>query len=750
MAAVDPYRLCPCGSGEKYKWCCQKIEAQAEKVQRLIDSGQFDGALAACEDGLKLDPCNPLLSLRKAMILGQRKDLAASTEVMNQLLAKHPKHPGALEFRLRLTILDNNPFLAVVLLQEALGVLDEEHRSIFAHTTEVLASQLFQVGRAPAGIEHLALAIALDPENSGTITSTYRNIESNSNLSLWLRNHYRLTDAPENLDPSLVPAFNQGMEWAEGGLWGVAAASFDTISAESPEADRNSGLCLLWLGDHQGAIESLRRYIGQAGPTTDAIDLESLCQLIAPIPEEDRVDMLQWIWPIRDRKALQTWLDKEPLVQAEGSSPIDPSDPKSPEVQVYLLLNKPVPDKDAIHATDDVPLVQGRLLVGSEIAAIEAYDNGRLDRLSDWFRDSAGAAIPPAHPKTKRVGKASRVGLALQAERLFPKELPVETAKKINRQEAEKIVQEIWPNLPMPALNQHSPLEAAKHPELKLKLMAAIRLLELSGTSRDMVLDTTDLRQRLGLEADPELPADSNLNDVHLSRLHLLPVEKLDDEPLVELLTICHRFQILPLLERTAHELLKRPAALEQEAPGIRLMLFSDLSNLALGNNDPAGALAWIERGRTEEPAAQRQANALNWDIIELRLRSTIQPPEAWVPFLASVMDRYGKDQDSSTALLSVLVQMRLVQAVPSPDRPGEVYLDTRTLQALLAKFGPRITTASGELGVSASRPNIWTPGAETGKAQTGGLWTPGSGAATKPEPTAGEKEKPKIIIPGR
>ena len=108
-------------------------------------------------------------------------------------------------------------------------------------------------------------------------------------------------------------------------------------------------------------------------------------------------------------------------------------------------------------------------------------------------------------------------------------------------------------------------------------------------------------------------------------------------------------------------------------------------------------------------------------------------------------MERYREDRDASSTLLSVLVQMRLVQAVPSPDRPGEMYLDTRTLQAVLAKYGPRITTASGELGVSATKPNIWTPGSEAGKPQAGGLWTPGAA-----QPAAPAGEKPKIIITGR
>ncbi len=37
MASVNPYMPCPCGSGQKFKWCCQKVETYAERAQRMVD-----------------------------------------------------------------------------------------------------------------------------------------------------------------------------------------------------------------------------------------------------------------------------------------------------------------------------------------------------------------------------------------------------------------------------------------------------------------------------------------------------------------------------------------------------------------------------------------------------------------------------------------------------------------------------------------------------------------------------------------
>jgi hypothetical protein len=63
----------------------------------------------------------------------------------------------------------------------------------------------------------------------------------------------------------------------------------------------------------------------------------------------------------------------------------------------------------------------------------------------------------------------------------------------------------------------------------------------------------------------------------------------------------------------------------------------------------------------------------------------------------------------------------------------------------LLAEYGPRVTTASGQLGVAATKGEIWTPSSQGGGSSPGGIWTPGS-----TPPSSGGGDKPKLIIPGR
>lgn len=178
-------------------------------------------------------------------------------------------------------------------------------------------------------------------------------------------------------------------------------------------------------------------------------------------------------------------------------------------------------------------------------------------------------------------------------------------------------------------------------------------------------------------------------------------------------------------IEHAALAIIERPGLLARPEIG-PMVVFADLAAVALNRGDKDEALKWIERGRQADPE-ERGANAARWDLIELRHQYRSEPPETWVPKLAVILDRYRDDPESSMTLLTTMVGMGLVQVSPHPDHPDDFLMDSRPLQNLLARYGPRITTPEGNLGISASQGKIWTPGSDAG--------TPGGGK--------------KLILPG-
>ncbi len=92
--------------------------------------------------------------------------------------------------------------------------------------------------------------------------------------------------------------------------------------------------------------------------------------------------------------------------------------------------------------------------------------------------------------------------------------------------------------------------------------------------------------------------------------------------------------------------------------------------------------------------------------------------------------------------MLLRLAEFGLVSVVPDPKQPDKIVLDTRILDHLLTEYGPRVTTAAGDLGAAPAAGGLWTPEAARGGST---IWTPGSEAASDPG-----QERSKLILPGQ
>ena len=289
MAAVESYSPCPCGSGQKFKWCCQKVESFADKSQRLVESGQIDAAVKALDEGLRKEPGNPWLLTRKAVIEVQHGQAETAKATLRQVLVRSPKHYGALALLTRCVLETEGPVNGAGMFQRVLAALDEEEGlSNIANLARVVAYMLGEAYHYPAALKHLELARRMgDPD--GSTASAIRSIETNPAISPWLKDSYALAPTPGHWTGEGRERFEQALAAAARGLWATAAATFDQISGGEPggEADHNLGLCRLWLGDEDGAIAPLRRRIDRLGTSTEAVDLEILCQLIAPIQPDD-------------------------------------------------------------------------------------------------------------------------------------------------------------------------------------------------------------------------------------------------------------------------------------------------------------------------------------------------------------------------------------------------------------------------------------------------------------------------------
>ena len=752
MAGIEPYAPCPCGSGEKFKWCCHKVEAFADRAQRLFSSGQIEAAIKALDEGLRKEPGNPWLLTRKAVMQLRDGMIEPAKATLRQILQKQPKHLGALVLLTRCILESEGPVNGAGMFQQVMTSIADEQRPSMAGLARIVALMLAEYGRFPAALAHLRLARSLDPEGrdqSGL--STEASVETSSVVSPWLKDQYELSPPPDGLVGDARARFDDALGWAERGYWSSAAAAFDGLTMDGSggsEAELNLGLCRLWLGDEVGAVDPIRRHASRLGNIAEAVDLEALCQLIDPPPADDRVENVQLLWPLRDRDALLAALRSTPDIEEEGPVAPDEDDPESFEGDQFLLLDRPSlpPGTGEGIEPDQVPRVLGRVTIGAEEAALETYDDGRVDRLGDRFTAVAGPTITPAHPKTRVIDEVGRSVLSLTYEWLFPRGVLRVEAQRLDRAKRAEIVGTLWPETPMHFLGGRSPVEAAGDPGLAVALRAAVLQFEQDEDLARSGLDFAALRERLRVPREPAIDAALvDLERLPIARLAAVPANELDDERLLLLYHRACRVMRNDAIELAARVIIARPSLFDQGLVNA-VTVYTDLANNASGRGEKDEALDWLAQGRKVDSATRRGPNAPLWDMIEVRLLARFEPPETWVPELAVVLERHMGDSSPNQAILLNLIEMGLVRMSPNPDNPDDVLLDSRPLQTVLAEYGPRVTTASGRLGVSATKNEVWTPGGPA-SGGGGGLWTPGSDAGRAAPPAAGPS---KLILPGR
>lgn len=761
MAGIEPYSACPCGSGQKFKWCCHKVESYADRSQRLFDGGQVEAAIQTLDEGLRKEKDNAWLLTRKAFLLIRQGRPVEAKQALLKVLESQPKHFGALVLSTRLIAETEGPKQGCAQLQKALAILPEADHPPLESLARLLGSFLVEMGDYPAALKHLRLGEALEKRggpSGGSAGRMIRAILTDSTISRFMKNEEKLSKLPKEAIGPAPERFSDALIKAEGGLWAAAAEIFESLETDREVgtlATRNLGFCRLWLADDHEAVAALRRYAGTLGATTEAVEIEALCQQLFPDSAEDAVEQVQLSWPLRDRDALLRNLTADPRVSSEGKAPVDEDDPDTPELDLFLLLDRPDPYRDraltddgAGLAIEEIPRCLGRVFVGLDSVLLETYDDGRLDALVDQFTAMARPAIPPAHPRTKVLGKTYRRQLAMAWEFKLPDGITGENLYRLMAEQGKRVMWDLWPTLPCGPLNDRSPLQAAAAGDSEVPLRAAVFQFECMDQPWSNEFDFEGLRKRLKLAPEPEIdPETLDPKTIHAARLDDIPVERLSDEKLAAIFLRANQVQARQVLKRAAIALTERPGVIRAQGL-LNISVHGALAAVVAREGDFEGAMEWLRRGRQADPPDYRALLAVQWDLIELRFRAQFETPEHWVPELAAILDRHRSNEEASATIVTTLIEMGLIEVTPNPSKSGEPLMDPRPLQALMDRYGPRVTTASGRLGVSATNPEIWTPAAAAAEGGVGssGIWTPGG---TKDRESEGGGGGKKLIVTG-
>src|SRR5262245_8887468 len=131
--SLDPYSPCPCGSGKKFKWCCQPIYNSINHATELLAHGQQDAALRAIDQLCQQHPGNPEVRGQKARLLAASGQAEQAEQALQKAFDLNPNYPFGLLLQATFRYEEGEPQGALLLARRAAEAYDPSAREPLAN-----------------------------------------------------------------------------------------------------------------------------------------------------------------------------------------------------------------------------------------------------------------------------------------------------------------------------------------------------------------------------------------------------------------------------------------------------------------------------------------------------------------------------------------------------------------------------------------------------------------------------------------
>jgi hypothetical protein len=480
---------------------------------------------------------------------------------------------------------------------------------------------------------------------------------------------------------------------------------------DPPVLWRNVASLCGWLADAPGEVEALRKYASLDVPWEDAVEAESLALFLTEDPLKDSAAVLELSYEVEDVDELQRLLASSPNLDPIREDLRAYAEEDVPPKAGFLLFSGPRPTSDTAVDPRSFPrLLAPLLLFGKQTDRPARLEAGRvyagdLEQVESLLNQIAAGRLGAAHRVEQGRNSATRELLG-RTFRVWEDATP-EQMRQVAERYMERTVLEIWAEMPLGYLDGKSPRQAAADPAYRLKLPAAIALLEFWAEQGSRRFDFNRLRSSLGLPTlDPIDPEGICLDRLPLARLHRLIVEKLSDEDLRQLYLRTRTVNARKASEKFARAMVERPGLARRAET---LQAYQILTSMA---EDLDEALGWLQRGR-QATDALGQSNA-SWDLMELSLRVA----RGEFAEFKGMVDHIGRQHAQEPGVTERLTRLFMDLGLLNPD--GTPVMPAAPQPA--AAEAPAIVVPGGE-----EPGKLWTPEAQQrASGSKSGLWTPG------------------------
>lgn len=708
---IDPYSLCPCGSGKKVKFCCHDIVDEMQRIMSLRQNNQLHMALQSLGK-LRMTlksghPGETWVRITELTILIEDNQLGAAKSVADEALEALPDDPQVIALTAMTTLMTEGREAAQGLIDRAVGESAAKYPYYVSNLTNMLSQTFRYTQKAMAARKYLFLALRM-AEDPSSLIEELSAFDNSLSLPYWLRSDYRPRDT--EVSEELQADYDHARDLVDRGCFLSAAAAFEALANKQPDnADLwyNTALCLAWLGDERGAIEAFGESARAEDDFDEAVGCETFCQMLEMLDPEDESKITRTKFRINSVSKLLTVLDGNDRIL-----PVNLMGREMPAGQAgaYDVLDRPVLKSDDFTdlTIEKMPNIIAHLVVFDVDVESEEPAHAILECVGQQDSTSIiSLFVEAAQGEVEQDGETQTVAnIPLEIDEIqhnwhVSSEISTPQLQRLEEEYWQNCLNELWPNLPLAALDGKTPLEAVGDEELQVELAAALNTFEAICDQQDLLIDVGPLRERLGVSAPAPLVVDpeADLFDYSLPQFRRMILSDLSDEQILHVSRRANIVQMKSLTYDALIELLKRPKILENEDANA---IYSKLVELCKRKFSRDEALEWIEKGREYDSIHNPSLEVMvAWDLREVAVRLwDSEDPKA----LAMLKRLWEETSVKLPILREILTQLVESSRIDPP------WNDTG------------IQLAGASQAVSGE---VWTPDAQP-EGETSKLWVPG------------------------
>jgi tetratricopeptide (TPR) repeat protein len=607
--AFDPYSSCPCGSGKKFKWCCQPIHVDIDRAFRQDQECQHEAALKIMAEVVAAHPANPEAWGRQAQLLFQNDRVEEAENALQRAFECNPDYPFGHFLRGMFRFHEGEIAGAAKLLRRAAEVYDPEARDMLAQVYGVLANCELKLNHPVAARAAFQIVLRYAPGDQETRQAFEQLFGKESRFPESARREYTFLSAAATLSGARRQLWDRALSEPAVVRLSDAARAFEELTrADEQDAAAwyNLGLARAWLGDNPPAVEALDRYLTLEPDEARAAAAWTLAEVLRSGHGMDAHSDYRehsTTFELRDPQPLfamfQRWEQERRLVGVQAN--------EEQGVLSGLILER-APVFTVGSAGGQMAALASYMILAQGILRVWFAKKESLDKVVAEIQQSAGQGLSPPHERT---GPGSFADVLAEAVAFPTGPMPREEAARRVGEYASRFFEETWIHRPLKSLNMIPPIDAAGHLNLRKKLRGLVRFIEECATvGTSAGYDFSGLRRKLGIlepaatgapaatpvpSAAPQAAA-IDIGRMGAAELAGLSIDSMSDEQVEEAYHAAQKLDAKDLAGHFARGLIARPPRPERAD---RYPFYVYLSQRASEDGNGDAALDYVSAGES-------------------------------------------------------------------------------------------------------------------------------------------------------